>query len=233
MSLQKVNEILFSGEDGVTAAVFAEYTVKLMVKRKDGRHITQEVPFGIGSDDASASLADLDQAASVMAARIAKLSEGVVVGLYKKLGKYRNDEVPEIIDCNNKQYGMLIMSNNPLVEDPDFSGTLPRNQKSMKLFVPWLNDTTSRQDMKATLKNPVTVNGVEYYAGTSRFADELKTEVEVFLTKYVQGVVTKCYNKVATQGYLPNDTDEGIGTDGIISEGMTSVVAGQDDQESM
>lgn len=231
MSLQCVGVEVVNGNDAVTMIRGGDFILKLMAKRKDGRYITREVPFGVASNTAvGVTEADVEQAASVLAARIAKLSEGVICGLYRKLGKYRNDEVPSVISCQVSQWGSIIVSNNPQVEDPESIETPPKETRSFKLFVPWLDDATSRQDMKATLNQAITVGAAEFRPAVSRFLDEEKTEVAYYPLEYIQGVQTKCYNKADSQEYLLNDTDEGIGADGIVSEGESAIVAGSDDQ---
>lgn len=231
MSLQGVGVEVVNGNDGSTMIRGGEFILKIMAKRKDGRYITREVPFAIASDTATGvTEADVNAAGSVLAARIAKLSEGVICGLYRKMGKYRNDEVPEVIECKRAQWGSVIMSNNPKVEDPESTAVMPRETKSFKLFVPWLDDETSRQDMKNTLKPVISQNGISFRPAVSRFLDELKTEVAFYPLGYVQGVATKCYNSAGSEEYLNNDTDEGIGSDGIISEGQSAIVPGSDDQ---
>ena len=146
--------------------------------------VTRQVSFGI-SGPAVATIAQLDEAAVIMAGRIGKLSEGVEFGIYKKLGKYRNDETPTTLACKATQWGSVIMSNDPRVEDADAIGPYPLQAKSDKLFVPWLDDETSRQDMKLTVKAPVTVRGNNFYLATSRLVDSQKPAIEVFPLAFV------------------------------------------------
>lgn len=230
MSIYSYSKSLINGNTGQASnQLFGEYVVKLGARRKDGKVIMRQVPFGM-SCPSTGTIAKLDEAASIMAGRIAKLSEGVVFGLYKKLGKYRNDEAPTALVCNATQWGAVIMSNDPRVEDPDAAGPYPLQSKSDKLFIPWLDDETSRQDMKNTVKEPVDVDGTFCYLATSRFVDANKSAIEVFPLTFVQGVQTKCYNTVAGFDLVNVDTDEGFGADGILSEAHTPIVSGSDDQ---
>jgi len=232
MSIKGYLTNLINGNTGTPSNLkFGEYVVKLGAKRKDGKVITRQVPFGI-SGPSAATISQLDEAAVIMAGRIAKLSEGVEFGIYKKLGKYRNDETPTTLACKATQWGSVIMSNDPRVEDPDAVGPYPLQAKSDKLFVPWLDDETSRQDMKLTVKAPIPVGGNNFYLATSRFVDSQKTAIEVFPLSFVQGVQTKCYNTVANFDLVNDDTDEVFGTDGTASEKFTPVVSGSDDQGS-
>lgn len=231
MSIKGYGVPLINGNTGVAGSLlYGDYVLKLGAKRKDGKIIMRQVMFGMSGPSATGSIAELDEAASIMAGRIAKLSEGVIFGFFKKLGKYRNDESPTQLACKSSQWGSVIMSNDQRVENEDAVGPYPLQAKSDKVFVPWLDDETSRQDMKLTVKAPVTVDSVDYTLATSRFVDSEKSAIEVFPLQYVQGVNTKCYNTVANFDLVLTDTDEGFGTDNELSEGHTSVVSGSDDQ---
>lgn len=228
MSIRGYGLKLVNGNTGNPSdQFFGEYILKLGAKRKDGKIIMRQVEFGMCG---TGSLADLDEAASIMAARIAKLSEGVMFGFFKKLGKYRNDESPANLACNQTQYGSVIVSNDPRVQNPDALGPYPLTKKSSKVFIPWLDDATSRQDMKATVIEPVTVNTGSYYLAASRFADNDKTSIEVYPMQYVQGVQTKCYNTAASFDLVNDDSSDGMSTDQILSEAESAIVSGSDDQ---
>lgn len=231
MSITGYGVPLINGNTGVAGSLlYGDYVLKLAAKRKDGKIIARQVMFGMSGPASTGSVAELDQAASVMAGRIAKLSEGVVLGLFKKLGKYRNDEQPTTLACKSSQWGSVIASNDQRVENDDALGPYPLQAKSHKVFVPWLDDKTSRQDMKLTVKAPVTIDSVDYTLATSRFTDSQKSAIEVFPLQYVQGVNTKCYNTVANFDLVLTDTDEGFGSDNQLSEVNTSIVSGSDDQ---
>lgn len=233
MSIYSYLKSWINGNTGsATSILFGQYIAKIGAKRKDGKIVMRQIQFGMAGPSATGNLADLDEAASIMAGRIAKLSEGVLFGLFKQLGKYRNDEAPSELACKSTQWGKIIVSNDPRVEDEDAAGPYPLKQYSTSVFIPWLDDETSRQDMKNTVKAPVTVGAVAYNLAASRFADTDKTAIEVFPMQYVQGVQTKCYNTVAGFDLVNADSDEGFGSDGILSEGNTAVVPGSDDQGS-
>lgn len=233
MSIYSFLKSWINGNTGSpTSILFGQYIAKIGAKRKDGKIIMRQIQFGMAGPSATGNVADLDEAASIMAGRIAKLSEGVLFGFFKQLGKYRNDEAPTELACKSTQWGKVIVSNDPRVEDEDAAGPYPLKQYSTSVFIPWLDDETSRQDMKNTVKAPVSVDGVDYHLAASRFADTDKTVIEVFPMQYVQGVQTKCYNTVAGFDLVNADADEGFGADGILSEGNTPIVAGSDDQGS-
>lgn len=228
MSIFSYLSALLNGNTGTGALLYGEYVLKLGARRKDGKIVMRQVEFGV-SGPATGNLVDLDEAASRKAEQIAALSEGVIFGFFKKMGKYKNDEQPTDLACKSTQWGSIIMSNDPRVENQDAVGPFPLQQKSSKLFIPWLDDETSRQDMKATVKQPITVNGVNYNLATSRFVDAAKTDVEVFPLSFVQGVQTKCYNTVAGFELVNTDGSVGIG-DGQMSEAHAVIVDGSDDQ---
>jgi len=231
MSITSYGRSLINGNTGVVASLlYGDYILKLGAKRKDGKVIMRQVEFGMTGPSSTGNIADLDEAASIMAGRIAKLSEGVIFGFFKKLGKYRNDETPTTLACKASQWGSVIMSNDQRVEDDDAAGPYPLQAKSHKIFVPWLDDATSRQDMKETVKTAVPVSAVDYNLATSRFIDTNKSAIEVFPLQYVQGVQTKCYNTVANFDLVLTDADEGFGADHQLSEGNTAIISGSDDQ---
>lgn len=228
MSIFSYLSPLGNGNTGTGDLLYGEYVLKLGARRKDGKIVMRQIEFGM-SGPSTGNLADLDDAASRKGEQIAALSEGVIFGFYKKLGKYKNDEKPSDLACKVTQWGSVIMSNDPRVENPDAIGPYPLQQKSAKLFVPWLDDETSRQDMKLTVKQPITVNSLNYTLATSRFVDAAKTDVEVFPMAFVQGVQTKCYNTVAGFELVNTDGSVGIG-DGQMSEAHAVIVSGSDDQ---
>lgn len=231
MSLSLYNQALINGNTGTTANLqFAEFVLKLAVLRKgNGKVKTSETTFAI-CGPASATALEVEEAATQKAEQIAKLSDGVIMGLFKKMGKYRNDEQPEVVLENKKQYGIVYMSNNPLVENPDSSDPLPLKVSSTKLFIPWLADTTSRQDMAETIKNPVEVNAMDFYMATSRFQDVEKSAIEVYPTVYLAGVLAKEYTKAPTFQLVNNDVSAG-GSDHVASEAFATIIDGDDDQE--
>lgn len=231
MSIYSYLKAWINGNTGsATSILYGQYVAKIGAKRKDGKIVMRQIEFGMAGPSATGNVADLDEAASIMAGRIAKLSEGVLFGLFKQLGKYRNDEAPTELACKATQWGKIIVSNDPRVEDEDAAGPYPLKQYSTSVFIPWLDDETSRQDMKNTVKAPVTVGAVDYNLAASRFSNTDKTAIEVFPMQYVQGVQTKCYNTVAGFDLVNADSDEGFGSDGILSEGNTPIVSGSDDQ---
>lgn len=228
MSIFSYLSPLGNGNTGTGDLLYGEYVLKLGARRKDGKIVMRQVEFGM-SGPATGNLTELDEAASQKGEQIAALSEGVIFGFYKKMGKYKNDEQPSDLACKATQWGSVIMSNDPRVENEDAIGPYPLQQKSAKLFVPWLDDETSRQDMKLTVKQPITVNAHNYTLATSRFVDAAKTDVEVFPMAFVQGVQTKCYNTVAGFELVNTDGSVGIG-DGQMSEAHAVIVSGSDDQ---
>ena len=119
MSIQVYNKAFINGSTGTAAnMVYGDYQIKLAIRRQgNGKVRTQDVAFGMcGPADGAAGL---DAAAAIMAEKIAVLSDGVLMGFWKKLGKYRNDEVPKVVHDLRKQYGLIFMSNDPRSENPD------------------------------------------------------------------------------------------------------------------
>lgn len=234
MSMQHFNGKVFrNGNTGAAASLrYGEYIIKLGVIMKGSRKVaTKEVGFAL-SGPAAATEAELDEAASIMAGRLAKLDDGVIMNFYKKLGKYRNDEQPKVITPGSKSWGKIIQSNNPKVEDPDSIEDMPLDVKSLAVFIPHLNDTTSRQDMVATVSNPIQIDDKLFHLSTSRFDDAAKTSISVYPLEYNAGATSHEYRKAPTFQLVPNDTVIGD-SDGVTSETPHVVVPGEDDQESM
>lgn len=234
MSMQHFNGKTFrNGNTGVANSLrYGEYIVKLGVILKGSRKVTsKEVAFAIAGP-AAATEAQLDEAASIMAGRLAELDDGVIVNFFKKLGKYRNDETPKVIVPGSKSWGKIIQSNNPKVEDPDSTEDMPLDVKSLAIFIPHLNDTTSRQDMVATVSNDIDISGNIFNLATSRFDNAAKTSISVYPLTYNAGATSHEYRKAPTFQLVPNDTVIGD-SDGVTSETPHLVVPGLDDQESM
>lgn len=230
MSIQVYNKALTNGNTGTASnLIYGDFIVKLAIRRQgNGKVVVREVPFGMCGASTGTKV-DLQEAAVKMAEKIAKLSDGVVMGLFEKLGKYRNDENPAMVHDLRKQYGVIFMSNNQLAENPAALGPYPLKTVTSKVFVPWLADDVSRQDMIATLKEPITVNTVDYMFGYSRFANSDKTSIEVFPMQYNAGCQTKEFNKIASFELVNNDVSSGI-SDNVMSEENATIVDGDDDQ---
>lgn len=224
MSIQLYSRQLTNGNTGTAAAVvFGEYVASIGALNEDGKVFKKDTKFamsGVGT------VANLDFAAIKMAEKIAKLSDGILLGFHKKLGKYRNDEVPGTIRANKKRWAAYIGSNNPRVEDPRSVVTLPRTAKTAKVFIPWLGETTSDQDVVATLKAPI--DG--FVLASSRFTDADKIEIEAFPMDYNAGITVKAYAKAPVFDLVNNDVSSG-GVDHVMSEAFATVIEGLDDQE--
>ena len=230
MSIQTYTKPFVNGNTGTPAnMLYGDYICKLAVRRQgNGKVVVREVEYGI-CGSASGNAADLDEAAYQMAEKIAKLSAGVLMGYFKKCGKYRNDEEPILVHDLKTQYATLSMSNDPRAENPLALGPYPLKQVKKKLFIPWKRVDVSEQDIVATLKTPITIEGTDYLFGYSRFADSAKSVIEVFPLNYASGVMVKNEQRVIGFDLVNNDSAIG-GADHVLSESFASIVDGDDDQ---
>lgn len=226
MSIKLFSHGVVDGYAGTGTMKYAEYVVRLGVRRQgNGRVVTKDVPFALGGL-ATADEAGLHEAAIQMAERIAKLSKGVVMNLFQKLGKYRNDELPEIQKDTAITYGICALTNDERIVDPEADA--PRVSKSARVFIPWLHEEVSRQDLKATLTDPVTVGGDDFFFAISRFQDVEKSAVEGYMLPYSAGTIIKDMDRVPNFALTNDDVSLG-GSDGIVSEAYATVTPGDDD----
>lgn len=230
VSIQTYSKPFINGNTGVASnLLYGDYICKLAVRRQgNGKVVVREVSYGI-CGPATGDSADMDEAAYKMAEKIAKLSAGVLMGYFKKCGKYRNDEEPILVHDLKTQYATLTMSNDPRSENPLALGPYPIKQVKYRVFIPWKRTDVSEQDIVQTLKSPITVNTVNYQFGYSRFVDSDKSEIEVFPLNYASGVMTKNEQRVIGFELVNNDVSSG-GSDHVVSEAFATIVDGNDDQ---
>lgn len=232
MSLSLYNKMLQNGNTGVAGEASAmEFVLTLAIKTRGGKLKSQDVKYTIVGDG-TATMSELLSAGAEHGLRVAKMSDGVVLGFYAKMGKYRNDEEPPLIQETKKSYAVLYLSNNPKVSNPDSTDPLPLQVKTEKVYVPWLNDSVSRQDFKATIEQPIVVNGKNFSLGITRFGDDMKTFMEAFPMVHFAGCNIKCYTKNAQFQLVNNDIDASI-DDGHMSEKYHSVTQGIDDGQTL
>ena len=220
-----------------------EAVLKLGVTKGDGkRWSTQDVPFSIvnktnskgGSEEPT--LAGLIEAVVYYAGKMSRMSDGVGMGLFLKLGKYRDDEKPKNIGTKDKAYGVVHLTNVPESTpcepiDPD---ELPVKQINNRVYLPWLNSSISDQDLVQNLGGSftATADGVEYSLGRIRFSDTDKSAMEASATPIAYGADVK-RRKPNQAPILPtNDVSDGI-EDFVFGEQYVGLTDGQDDGETI
>lgn len=228
MSLQRP-ALVTNGNTGTANGLkFADFAIKLAARSSaGGRIIAKDTEFGLVGG-ATVTDAEMEEAASIMAARFAKLSSAVIVSMWKKIGKYRNDEVPGVKESTLKRYAVIFQTNNPMAEDPNYSGVMPLKTVTGKFFLPWQPADVSEQDIVESITAPITVNAKTIQLGVSKFANDNKTEISAYPLDINQGVTTKRYTRVNTFALVNNDVSDGL-TDGVISEAHATLVPGVDD----
>ncbi|MBR2705543.1 MAG: hypothetical protein IKE91_08765 [Clostridia bacterium] len=185
----------------------------------------------------------LIEAGSRMASLIAKMSKGVIVGFFAKLGKYRQDEMPINVPTGDNSYGTLIYNNSV---DSEYSSDecgrnaeLPATPASTAIRIPWLRDDISRQDIKNNLDDwryddtGTGGSGFVFQVGQVKFKDDNKVDLVAIPTTGLHSI------KVAERSYnlgqllVNNDSQRGIIDDKVLSEKQSGwdSESGQDDGE--
>lgn len=222
------------------SAMTGDYEVTIAVRRTtNGKIMANTVPFTMVAKKqySAANAEEMDNEASKVAAMIAWLSRGVQVGFKKKLGKYRNDEMPGILKGTEVAKGYVMLSNNKNADkfNTDDCVRFPSPKRSAKVFIriPYIRSDVSRADIwkafkKWTLSNTGS-DAPEYILGKSVFHDTNKKILDIFPMECVAGGNTRDDSKPYTFGLINDDTGEGI-TDHVLSEARTEALpSGADD----
>ena len=185
---------------------YAEYEVKIgvLVGGSAGRVRVGKVRFGVQEADQGMC----DNAAAEIAEQIAAASSGVIMGLVKHLGKYRNDEMPGAIEAGQAIYGVVYVTNGKT----SVSDMTPEPQKLLKqqLFVPFTSLTNFAALVDKLKTKNITLAG-------SRFTDDSKTSLSIGKVENVNGTKTLDVNSVKAFGLVDIDNAAGA-SDGVISE---------------
>lgn len=228
MSLQRPALVKNGNTGSANALKYAHFAVKLAARLSaGGKIIAKDTEFGLIGDN-TVTDAEMEEAGAIMAARFAKLSSAVIVNMWKKIGKYRNDEVPGVKESTLKRYAIIYQTNNPLAENPNYTGVMPLKTVTGRFFLPWQPANVSEQDIVESITAPITVNAKTIQLGVTKFANDAKTEISGYPLDINQGVTTKRYTRVNSFELVNNDTVDGL-TDGVISEAHASLIPGDDD----
>ena len=185
---------------------FAEYEIKLgvLVGGIAGKVRVGTTKFGI----ALPTQDECDSKAYEYAMALAKASKGVIMGLSKKLGKYRNDELPGNLESGQTCYGVLYLTNGKTSAtdmQPD-----PRKVIKEQIYVPF-TDLAEFAD----IVNEISTQNIIF--GSSRFMDDEKGEMAISVIPNLAGKKLLDLNMVKTFGLVTLDTAEGA-SDGVLSE---------------
>ena len=114
---------------------YAEYDVKIgVLVGKNGRVRTATTRIGVKENDQGMC----DMSAAEIAIDMAKASKGVLMGLTKHLGKYRNDETPDELSSGQTVYGVVMLTNGRTSDD-DVS-VEPYREISTNVFIPFADE---------------------------------------------------------------------------------------------
>ena len=250
MSIQTYNkQVLFDerlvpqgGEiPPIGSGVAMEFQVTVMTttgKDKTARRSSTYTVVGSGEGGNAtytpAVIADLLDAGARMASNIAYMSKGVISGFFAKLGKYRNDEEPIDVPVGDSSYAIVDMCNCP---DDEYgldvcerSGEHPVEYAQSRIFIPWLRDDISRQDVIRTLTEwNVTKNGIRYTLGQVKFNNVEKSSMTAYPCETVRNITIRSYSRKTPAFRQNNDTHQGIEQDQVASELYNTFDEGVDD----
>lgn len=254
MSLQTYNKpvyyddrvVTYDADSGTTGNLEAlssklglamEFQANIKILSGRDRYRVRSTTFTIvGKNDNGASgrsqigngLYGLIEAGSRLASLIAKMSKGVIVGFFAKLGKYRQDEMPINVPVGDNSFGTLVYNNSVDSEysssECDRNAELPATPASTAIRIPWLRDDISRQDIKKNLDDWAfddsgnDGSGFVFKVGQVKFKDDNKVDLVAIPTTGLHSI------KVAERSYnlgqllVNNDSARGIITDKVLSE---------------
>lgn len=185
---------------------FAEYEIKLgvLVGGLAGKVRVGKTKFGV----ALPTQDECDSAAYEYAMALAKASAGVIMGISKKLGKYRNDELPGNLESGQTNYGVIYVTNGKI----SAADTQPDPKKLIKeqIYVPFTDLTEFAQ-----IVNDISTQNIIF--GSSRFTDDDKGEMAISIVPNIAGKKLLDINMVKSFGLVNIDTVEGV-SDGVLSE---------------
>lgn len=209
----------------LTAQGFAlECSVVIKVLRGRDKETARASNFTV-CGNSSSTFAGIVQYASIVAEHIAKMSKGVITGLFFKMGKYRPDEIPGNVPTGDNFTAVVDLSNNQndelgLSECGDERGLYPANSAGTRLYIPFVRDDISKVDIMGTIDdlNEYELDGATYYLAQTRFGNENKTMIVAYPCKYIRNYFIKGTSRKAI-GYLANnDVELGLTPDNISSE---------------
>lgn len=189
-----------------------------------------------GREEIANGLMGLMEAGARFASNIAAMSKGVLVGLFMKLGKYRQDEMPINVPTGDNSWGKLVLSNNPNAEyNRDECSSMeefPMEKASSAVFVPWLRDDISQADLIQSINDfeyNDEASGFTFYLGHNRFKDDNKVDIVALPTFYCKDIKRSARSRNLGGLLANNDNQMGIIEDKVLSEEYNTIEGGADD----
>lgn len=181
----------------------------------------------------------LMEAGARLASDIAFISKGVIVGLFCKIGKYRQDEMPMNVPTGDNSYASLVYDNQIAHEygsqECDRNSELPVNPASTSVRVPWLRDDLSRQDVLKTFGDwsyTDSFSGFMITIGQVKFRNEQQTELIALPTSNLRKIKVAETSRPLGRLLSNNDASLGIMSDKVESELYNNFQEGTDDDSS-
>lgn len=187
-------------------------------------------------DQIGKALYGVIEAGSRLASDIAYMSKGVIVGLFAKLGKYRQDEMPINVPTGDNSWATAIFDNQPAHEygssECGRNNALPVTPASTAIRIPWYRDDFSRQDLLATIDSwnySDADSGFDFTIGSVKFRNEQQTELIAYPCSNLRDL--KAGQKSKPLGRLLNNNDVSLGimSDHVDSEAFNTFTEGTDD----
>lgn len=210
-----------------------EFQVNIMVTKGFDKTSSKSSTFTIVAENGT--IEGLIQAGSIMASNIAKLSKGVISAFYAKLGKYRDDEIPQDVPTGDNSYSVTTMTNNEMDAYSkricsSSEVTYPAKTVTSNIYIPWVRDDVSDADISATLEQfSETIDGVDYKLGYVRFNDDNKVNMTCYPVSEVKYTGIKRSSRKTRAFLNNNDVSLGIVPDDVLSEEFNTAKSGGDD----
>lgn len=255
MSIQTYNKAIYYEDrltDGKTPlselseknGMAMDFTVVIKTTVSKDRWTARSVNFTVvgKSDDAISDtnvgnkFYALIEAGSRVASNIAYLSKGVISGFYAKLGKHRNDEACIDVPVGDNSRGSILFTAN----ENDQLGKLacdrteqfPVMKAQQKIYIPWLRDDVSRQDMRETLEDWQFIDAnskMTFNLGIVKFKDDNQVDMICSATPFAQSIKSSEYSRSTGVMLVNNDSSLGIFSDKVLSESYNTFAEGKDD----
>lgn len=208
-------------KEGMTA----EFQVNIMTTQGMDRTVARSSTFTVVGGNGS-TITGILQYGSIVAEHIAKMSYGVISGLFLKLGKYRSDEIPQDVATGDNSSGVVDLTNNPSDEfrlsacDSAQRNQYPAKNATARIYIPWKRFDISDVDVNATLEDlqDMTIDGAIYNIGHNKFYDENCVDIVAYPTRFVKNMFTKNTSRKSLAFLANNDVESGIIPDNVSSE---------------
>lgn len=216
-----------------------EFQANIKVLSGRDKYLIRNTQFTIvGCKDDNSAITDADipaglygliEAGTRYASNIAKMSKGVLVGFFAKLGKYRQDEMPISVATGDNSWATMILNNSVTSglreNECTRNSELPAQPATTSIRIPWFRDDVSRQDLMSDLDNWEYVDsgsGMTFEVGQVKFKDDNRVDMVALPTASVHSIKAGERSKSLGTLLINNDSALGIKSDKVLSEAYSS-----------